>query len=140
VILALLFLLYGFDGFFGRFFGGLFDRFFDDLKSPRHFVPHIRKISAEQRAFGIDDDVRRKLGRKAAEPHRLAKAALHAVALYGASQHAPHGKADAKTWRGIILTLVTANAIAVAPQIKNCHVRREMAASLFVNLFKIRMP
>jgi len=70
---------------------------FDDLKSPGHLVPHFGKIRSKQRPFGINDNVRRYLRRKAAQPHRLAKAALHAVALYRSPQHPTNSKADAKT-------------------------------------------
>lgn len=115
----MLFLLYGFRGLF------------DHLKSPGHFIPHICKICAEQRPFGVNDDVCRDFRRKAAEPHRLAKAALHAVALYRSPQHSPYGKANAKAFRPV--------AVAV-PQIKHGQVRCKMAASLLVNPLKISMP
>jgi len=74
-------------------FGGLFDH----LKSPGHLVPHFSKIRSQQRPFGINDNVRRYLRRKAAQPHRLAKASLHPVALYRSTQHSTNRKANAKT-------------------------------------------
>ena len=117
----MLFLLYGFCGLF------------DHLKSLGHFVPHFAKISAEECPFGVDDDVRRNLRRKAAEPHRLAKPALHAVALNRSPQHSSDRETDTKSLRDIAV-------VRAPPQIKNSHMRRKMAATLLVNPLKIRMP
>jgi hypothetical protein len=117
----MLFLLYGFCGLF------------DHLKRFGHFVPHFAKIRAEECPFGIDDDVRRNLRWKAAEPHRLAKAALHAVALNRSPQHFPDSKTDPQSSRDFAI-------VQGPPQIKNGHVRRKMAATLLVNPLKISMP
>ena len=104
---------------------------FDHLKCSGDLILYLGKICRKHRPLGIDDHVRRNLRRKAAEPHRLAKAALHAVALYRPSQHPPHGKTDAKSLRRFV--------VRAALQIENRHVRREMPAPLLVNPFKIRM-
>ena len=115
----MLFLLYGFRSLF------------DHLKCSGHFVPNTGKICAQKGPLGINDNIRRNCRGKATEPYRLAQAALHPVALYGPSQHPAHGKTDAKSWRGFF--------VQAALQIKNCHVRRKVTASLFVNPFEIRM-
>jgi len=105
----------------------------DHLKSPAHFRLNVSKIRVEQRALRVDDHVRRNFRRKTAEPHCLAQAAFHAVAVYRASQPSPHGEPDTNALR-------TVAVILAALQIKNCHVRRKVATPVLVNPLKICMP
>jgi hypothetical protein len=111
---------------------------FYNYESPPHFVHHHREVYGQQRLLRIDHHIRRRSHGHSAEPHRLAQAPLHAVALDRAAQRAPHRKSNAHA--GNRASLPARGLIFRPLPIKRGQRRRKMTPPQLVNALEIGVP
>ena len=105
------------------------------LKCLGNFRLELLKMGGEQRGLRVDYDVEPDRRLRRLQPHRLAQAASHAIALYSTTQYFSHRKTNAELRRRLCLQFV-----AFAAEIKNRHMGREMPSPFFVDAIKIRVP
>jgi hypothetical protein len=104
--------------------------FVDHLERLRNFALQIREVCGQCRSLRIDHHIDCNRDRKITQPHGLTQATLDSISLDRAAQRLAYCETNSRALQLVIGAL----------QIKHCHVRREMPASLLVNPLKVRMP
>ena len=107
-----------------------FQLFLDHLECLDDLALQIAEGRGQRRALGIDHHIRGNTGREITQPYSLTQAASDSISLDRAAERLAHCKANSRATHLVIR----------ASQVKHCHVRRKMPASLFIDSLKIRMP
>jgi hypothetical protein len=104
---------------------------FYDYERAAHFVQNRVEIGGQDNLLGIDDHIGLYLCCGLSEAYGFAETALHAIALYCASESAPDGEAHAKSRGG------SRSGRVLALKIKYGHGWRKVPPAQFVHALEV---